>query len=133
MLKYITGMMGMMKHWDEDMEFCVYSIADIKSELGLAPHTRGGIFEKTLVKLEEDNQLMVLCWILHDEDKKLVEYRMLTPSDSIRIVVEFFKALPEKKQKKIYERANNLVFSIALWNDYFDNNKLWSTIWKRQE
>ena len=109
----------------------MYDLADIKAAFGLAPHTRGGLFEKLLPKLQDERKISYCEWIIRDRDGNLVERRVAQPSDTMNIIVEYWKRLPEKKQKKYYDVAEEMLHSIARSHKYFDEDVMWDTILKR--
>lgn len=111
----------MERYHDEDYEFFVYSISDLKSELGLTPHTRKGLLEKLLPILEEERKITILDWRIRDRYGEFKWLRMLTPSDMFILIVEYYKRLPEKKQTKIKDKAESLLYDIALFEDWFED------------
>lgn len=113
----------MERYHDEDYEFFIYSISDLKAELGLLPHTRSGLLERLLPVLEEERLIQILDWRIKNRDGDFVWHRMLTGSDMFRLIVEYYKRLPDKKKEKIAETANYLLSSISLsegWRSLHD-------------
>jgi len=101
---------------DDDYEFFVYSIADIKAELGLTPHTRTGLLEKLISVLEEERRISVLDWRIKNHDGNFEWLRMLTPSDSMVLISEYYRKLPDKKKNKVKDTAEDLLKLIARRN-----------------
>lgn len=112
-----------MDHYhDDDYEYFVYSINSIKADLGLTPHTRNGLFERLISQLEEDRKISVLDWRLKNRDGEFVWYRMLSPSDAVTMIVEYYKALPDKKKDKIFEKANDMISTVAFFEGWHETN-----------
>lgn len=92
---------------NEDYTFFVYSVAEIKSKLGLTPQSRSGLFERVLANLVRENRVSILDWIIDGE-----EYRMLTPEDSQAVISEFYRQVPQKKKSK-YTGAVETVLALV--------------------
>ena len=88
--------MALTRHCDEDSRiYPNYYLDDIKSELGLSPHTRRGHFERTVEQLEGES----------------VSRQVSEPSALI-LLTEFKRTLPKKLRPRYEERANELIRSI---------------------
>lgn len=111
----------MERYHDEDYEFFVYSVNDIKTELGLSLHTRNGLLEKLLLTLEEERRLIVLDWKIKNRDGDFEWHRMLTPSDTMTLIAEYYRHLPDKKQKKIRDTAEKMLKHLAVWDILADD------------
>lgn len=80
---------------DDDRYYPTYYLDEIKSELGLPPHTRSGHFERTVKRLGMDDGS-----------------RQISEPEALELLSEFKRTLPAKLRPRYEERVDEMIRSI---------------------